>query len=92
MPVARLSASRLRVILMLLGAFTGFAAVLLADLLWQGRTANGTLLPRCQPYFLIPREQVCGQRVMYTNPDGSRVSVGPLSAFAPMPKPPQEKR
>lgn len=47
---------------------------------------------RCLPYFLIPRELVCGKRVVYVNPDGSRVSPGLLKDLHPMPKPPPDKR
>lgn len=44
----------------------------------------------CQPYFLIPREKVCAQRVLYRNPDGSLVDIGSREALAPMPSPPQK--
>lgn len=47
---------------------------------------------RCLPYFLIPREIVCGKRVLYKNVDGSRVVLGRTMDFAPMPRPPEDKR
>lgn len=47
---------------------------------------------RCLPYFLIPREMVCGRRVFYKNADGSRVVLGKTKDLVPMPKPPADKR
>lgn len=46
----------------------------------------------CLPYFLIPREKICGPQVLYTNPDGSRVLLGYTTDLLPMPKPPPDKR
>lgn len=71
------------------GGLVGLALVLLANALIS-RPAAKTRPPGCLPYFLIPREIVCAQRIYYTNPDGSRVPLGERSSFYPMPKPPQE--
>lgn len=72
------------------GALLGLIPLLLAGVLWQNRTVRGTLSQHCQPYFLIPREKVCAQRVLYRNPDGSLVDIGSRDALAPMPSPPQK--
>lgn len=74
------------------GGLAGIAFVLLAALLpWQNRTVFGTHLPRCQPYFLIPREKVCARRVFYRNPDGTLVDIGSRVSFAPMPAPHRDR-
>ena len=81
---------RQRRILIALGALAGLALVFGANFAF-GRTKHRHRHQHCLPYFLIPREKVCGFRVVYANPDGSQVFVGYTTDLLPMPKPPQKK-
>lgn len=77
----------------LAGAALGFAAVGAAALALPTHHRRHHHHRRaCLPYFLIPAEKVCGSRVFYANPDGSRVLLGYTTDLLPMPKPPPDKR
>jgi hypothetical protein len=67
-----------------LGVLLGLGLVLAAtSLLPSGRLAVVHHHPRvrCVRSLVIPVEWLCGNRIYYTNPDGSRVFIGKASEF-----------
>lgn len=74
-------------------AAAGLAALVLvafAAMLWPtGRTKakKAAPAPRCVPWPPLPAELICGQNVIWTNPDGSRISIGKVANFRGIPRP-----
>lgn len=49
---------------------------------------HATRKPSCTRYVLIPVEWICGNDVIWVNPDGSRVRIGSTSQLhMPRPRP-----